>query len=313
MVAVADAEPASRDFVARQAPEATFYPSFDALLQDARIDAVLIAVPAPLHRAVAEQAFERGLHVYLEKPIAATLEDGEAIVAGGKGAATIARIGFNCRFNPLYLQMRDRIKSGGIGDPVAVRTALTACWPQEATWRLSPSQGGGALLELASHHVDLLRFLFNAEVTGVTASTWSNRGTDEAAMLQLSLTNGVHAQTLVCYGTAEEDRFEVYGSEGKLVVDRYNSLVVEHQPLRASGGIGAAIRRAVAEVSAIPYGLAKRRAPGQEPSFASSLAAFITCVRERRTEPPTLEDGLASLRVIDAARRAAATNRAAGQ
>ena len=305
MVAIADTDPGAQAFAATSAPEATWYSSVDAMLAKSEIDAVVVAVPPSCHRTVATEAFERGLHVYLEKPIAASLDDGEAIVAAWRRAGTVARIGFNCRFNLLYREMQAGIASGSIGSPVAVRSSLTAGWPNDAAWRPNPSRGGGALLELASHHVDLLRFLFNTEIAHVSATTWSNREDDEAAMLQCSLTNGVHAQTLVCYGTVEEDRFEVYGSEGKLVIDRYNSLVVEQVPLRATGGIAASLQRTRRELGALPYGLAKRRAPGQEPSFAASLSAFVTSAVEGRSGTPSLDDGLASLRVIDGARRKA--------
>ena len=290
-------------FVTSHASGATYFNSVESMLDNAALDAVIIAVPPKLHRSVATMAFDRGLHVYLEKPIATTIDDAEAIVAAWQRAGTVAQVGFNCRFNALYREMRDHVNRGAIGDPVAVRSSLTACWPDSATWRLSPSGGGGALLELASHHIDLLRFLFDAEVADVRAATWSNRGDDEAAMLQCALSNGVHAQIFICYGTVEEDRFEVYGSDGKLVIDRYNSLVVDQLPLRATGGIGGSVRRTIREFSALPYGLAKRRAPGQEPSFSGSLSAFVSCAAEKRPATPSLLDGLASLRVIDSARR----------
>jgi myo-inositol 2-dehydrogenase/D-chiro-inositol 1-dehydrogenase len=305
VVAIADPDPVSREFCSRHAPEARWFPTFDGLLAEVTIDAAVIAVPAPLHLREATRAFETGLHVYLEKPIATSVGDGEAIVAAWRRAGTVARIGFNCRFNRLYRELRLRIAGGTIGKPLAVRSSLTASWPEEATWRLAASSGGGALLELASHHVDLLRFLFDVEVVSSRAETWSNRGPDEAAMLQLRMANGVQAQTLVCHGTVEEDRVEVYGSEGKLVVDRYNSLAVEAVPVLATGGIGSALRRATRELSRIGYGFEKARATGNEPSFAASLAAFVTAAREGRDGAPSLEDGLASLRVIEAARAGA--------
>jgi myo-inositol 2-dehydrogenase/D-chiro-inositol 1-dehydrogenase len=305
VVAVADPDPTVDSFVAGAAPAATCHRSVESMLTSTDLDALVIAVPPPRHREVAVMAFDRGLHVYLEKPIAASLDDANAIVASWRRAGTIARIGFNCRFNALYREMQSKIADGSIGKPLAVRSSLTACWPVEATWRTSPAGGGGALLELASHHLDLLRFLFGAEVAEVDGMTWSNRTDDEAAMVQCVLSNGVRAQTLICYGTVEEDRFEVYGSDGKLVIDRYNSLVVERVPLRASGGIAASLSRLRRELVAVPYGLAKRRAPGQEPSFAASLGSFISAVSAGRPGEPSLDDGLAALHAVDAARRAA--------
>jgi predicted dehydrogenase len=302
VTAIADSDAASREYATRQAPEARIFPDVQALLDGSELDAVVIALPTLWHRQAAVAAFERGLHVYLEKPIAATVADGEAIIAAWRQAGTVGVTGFNLRFNRLYRDMRDAIAAGAIGEPIAARSSFTACWPGEATWRLSPSTGGGALLELASHHVDLCRFLLKSEVAAVDAAIWSNRGLDEAGMLQLRLENGVHVQMQVGYGTVEEDRFEVYGSEGKLVVDRYGSLALERVPLQAAGGLTTAVHRLVREARAIGYGMEKRRAPAQEPSYVASLNAFVDAVHTGRQSQPDLDEGLRALRVIDLVR-----------
>lgn len=302
VVALADTDPDARAWAARQAPAATMFDDFRELLALPGLDAVVVAVPTLQHRDVAVAAFGRGLHVYLEKPIAASRPDAEAIISAWRDAGTVGVIGFNCRSSVLYRKLRSAIRDGAIGMPVAVRSALVARWPGDATWRLSPSSGGGALLELASHHVDLCRFVFDAEIEETEAVTWTNREADEAAMLRMRLSSGLHVQTLVAYGTIEEDRFEVYGTEGKLVVNRYDSLVVEHVPAAASGGLTSSLRRAAREVGAIGYGLEKRRAPGQEPSYRDALLAFLEAARAGRQRSPDLEDGLHALRVIAAAR-----------
>jgi predicted dehydrogenase len=115
----------------------------------------------------------------------------------------------------------------------------------------------------------------------------------------------VQVQLFVAYGTVEEDRWEIYGDKAKLVVDRYNSLLVDRVPLSASGGIGNAVRRVVSEVAHIGYGLEKRRAPGQEPSYAASLHAFVGAVRAGAQHSPSIIDGVAALRVVLAARGSA--------
>jgi predicted dehydrogenase len=306
ITAIADSDAASRAHAAREAPAARIMTDVDELLQAPDLDAVVIALPTLAHRDAAVAAFERGLHVYLEKPIAANVSDGEAIADAWRRAGTVGRIGFNLRFNRLYREMRDAIAAGEAGSPITLRTSYVANWPDSASWRIAPSAGGGALLELASHHVDLCRFLFNTEIASVHATTWSNRGADEAAMLQLELENGVHVQMQMGYGTIEEDRVEVYGASGKLVVDRYDSLALERVPMHAAGGLATAVRRLVREGRAIGYGLEKRRLPGQEPSFTASLTAFVEAAISGTQASPDIADGLASLRVIDDARRSAA-------
>ena len=309
LVAVADSRREALEAGAAHAPGARGFSDLHELLREAQPDAVVVALPTTAHAEAALASIEAGAHVYLEKPIAVSPAEAREIHRAWIATSLVGRIGFNARFNRLYNTLRERIARGDAGTPVAVRSSFTARIPSEATWRLSPATGGGALLELASHHIDLLRFIFETEIESVTATSWSNRGDDEAAMLQLTLANGVHAQMFVAYGTIEEDSIEVYGTEGKLRVNRYDSLAVELLPPLASGGLMSAAKRLRAEVGAVGYGLEKRRAPGQEPSFAASLGAFVTAVHDRKAAKPDFTDGLRAIEVVDAARRSISDSR----
>ena len=309
LVAIADQDPSARQYAAANAPRSGFFAQTSDLLESSKPDAVVIALPTSSHRDAAVAAFRAGASVYLEKPIAATLEDAHAIREAWVASSLIGRIGFNSRFGALYLELKRAIVNGDIGTPIAARSAWTARFPDEATWRISPSTGGGAMLELASHHVDLLRFVFDTEVKSVTAESWSNRGDDQAANISLTLANGLHAQMFVSYGSIEEDRFEVYGTEGKLSINRYDSLILERAGAFARGGLATATKRLAAEVRAIGYGIAKAKAAGQEPSFAASIGAFLEAVRDGTAAKPDIEDGVRALEVIDAARRSDAESK----
>ena len=305
VVAVTDSDPAAREYVAAHAPSASFFGNMDSLLETARPEAVLIALPTSLHREAALASIAAGAHTYLEKPIAPTSADATAIVDAWKQTGLIGRIGFNLRFSRLSSDMKSALSRGDIGDPVGVRTSWTARYPAESGWRVSPRDGGGALLELASHHIDLMRFLFDAEFDSVSARTWSNRGDDEAAMLTLRMANDVNVQSFVSYGTVEEDRVEIYGTEGKLTVNRYDSLIVERTGPHATGGISSAKSRMLGELSAIRHGFTRRRAAGQEPSFSASIGNFIDSVNSGVQSKPDLIDGLRAIEVVEAAREAA--------
>jgi predicted dehydrogenase len=309
VVSIADRDLLAREYVSVNAPRAQFFGDTLELLERSKPDAVVIALPTVSHRDAAVAAFESQAAVYLEKPVAPTLEDAHAIRDAWTTSTRIGRIGFNLRFGVLHLELKHAIANGDIGTPIAVRCAWTARFPEEATWRLSPPLGGGAMLELASHHVDLLRFIFETEVKSVSAEEWSNRGDDQAANISLTLSNGLHAQMFVSYGSVEEDRFEVYGTEGKLSINRYDSLILERSGPLAKGGLATATKRLVSEVRAMKYGVAKRKAPGQEPSFGASIGAFVDAVRNGRSAKPDIEDGVRALEVIDAARHSAAESR----
>lgn len=305
VVAVADADPAARDYVAAQAPSASFFENIENLLTESRPDAVLIAIPTLHHREAALASIAAGAHTYLEKPIAPTSADAADIVDAWRPTGLIGRIGFNLRFSRLSREMKAALARGDIGEPIGVRTSWTARFPAESGWRMSPREGGGALLELASHHIDLMRFLFDCDIESVAAQTWSNRGDDEAGMLTFTLGNGVRANSFVSYGTVEEDRVEVYGTGGKLTINRYDSLIVKRTGPHATGGISSAKSRMLGELKAIRHGIARRRAAGQEPSFAASIGDFIESVRSGKPGTPDLTDGLRAIEVVEAAREAA--------
>lgn len=305
IVALAETQAAGRDWAAIQIPDATAYSDYRTLLDEAEFDAVVIALPTLLHADAAVRAFARGAHVYLEKPLAASLDEADSVVAAWKRAGTTGRIGFNSRFNRLYTDLRAALRRGEIGAPLAVRTAFTAPWPLDPGWHTSVEQGGGALLELASHHIDLIRWICDTEIVSVHASAWPVRTDDEAAALLLELASGARAQIFVAHGTLQEDRVEVYGEGGKLVVNRYDSLCVQRVPLRAAGGLQTAVRRLLAELRGIPYAIAKRRHGGHEPSYSASLSAFVDAVRTGRGGKPDLQDGRVAQQVLGAARESA--------
>lgn len=310
VVAIAESDPSARDWVALRVPGAAVYEDYRSLLEKAEVDAALIALPTALHADAAATALRRGTHVYLEKPMAATLDEADAIIAAWQEGRAVGRIGFNSRFNRLYGALRDSIGRGEIGRPLVARTTFTAPWPASDGWHATAGASGGALFELASHHIDLLRWIFGTEILSVETSTWPVRETDEAAVLQLELTNGVRAQIFAAHGTVEENRIEVYGDAGKLEVNQYDSLRLKRTTLRAAGGLRAALSGLGRELMAFRYALEKRRFPAHEPSYAHSLLAFVEAVGGRGDASPDLHDGHAVQRVLTAARESAVRRRA---
>ena len=309
IVAIAEGDSTARAWAALQVPGAAIYEDYRSLLELAEIEAAVIALPTALHADAAVAAFGRRAQVYLEKPMAATLDEADAIVAAWEGAGTVGRIGFHSRFNRLHGALRDAVGRGEIGRPLVVRTTFTAPWPVGDGWHATASASGGALFELASHHIDLLRWIFGTEIVSVQTSTWPVREKDEAAVLQLELANSVRAQIFVAHGTVEENRVEVYGDAGKLEVNQYDSLRLRRTTLRAAGGLRAALVGLGLELMELGYALEKRRFPAHQPSFAHSLRAFVESVRTGDHASPDLHDGHAVQRVLTAARESAARHR----
>jgi len=306
VVALAEPVDASRAAAAALAPAAAAHADYRELLRAGGLDAVVVCAPPHLHAPSAIAAFDAGLHVYLEKPLAPSLADAEPAVQSWLRAGTIGMIGFNFRFHPQIARIRERLRDGAIGDPLAVRAVFSILPHELPEWKRTRHTGGGVLLDLASHHVDLVHHLLGDDVTRVYASTRSLRGESDHAAVQLELASGVIAQLFVSLGTVDENRLEIVGTEGKLVMDRTELLRPEHVPATQQGARARRLARAL--VALEPRRVL--RSPGAEPSFATALSAFVWSASGNAFGGPDLLDGVRNLAVIEAAERSL-TSRAA--
>lgn len=310
VVALADADPASLAAAQSLAPAARTAHDYAAVLAMPDVDAVVIALPPALHADAAVDALRQRKHIYVEKPLATTIVDGRRIVEAWQDSGLIAMMGFNYRYNPMVLHARARLAAHAVGEPIAVRTVFATARRSTPEWKRHRGSGGGVLLDLAVHHIDLVRFLLDAEVAQVSADVRSVTSEHDTAFLQLGLTSGVTVQTICSLSAVEEDRIEVYGSGGKLTIDRYGSLRVEETGAGARGALGVAVSRLIGEMSALPYAFEKRRAPLHDPSFPAAMHAFVRAINHGSAAIPTLGDGLRALAVIDAAEQSARSGQA---
>jgi myo-inositol 2-dehydrogenase/D-chiro-inositol 1-dehydrogenase len=309
ITAIADSDPASLALASASLPAAATFPDTAAMLSHARLDAVLIALPPHLHADAAVSAFNSGLGVYVEKPLASNLADGDRVIDAWQSARTAGMIGFNYRFSPLNRELRSRIRSGEIGSLVAIRSVFSSANRAVPSWKESRATGGGVLLDLASHHVDLTRFLTGQEIQSVSAEIRDMRAEADTAALTMRLDDGAVAQSFFSLGSADEDVIEVYGDRGKLSVNRMTSLRPEFTPPNATRAqrLTGLSRHAMTFLRGAPYLMSKMTSPFHEPSFRAALEHFIDCVRRGREPSPSLDDGFAALTVVEAAESSAAS------
>lgn len=151
VVAVCDID---TDRATEVAPDgARVYSDWDELLAVEELDAVWVATPPLLHRAPAVAAMERGLHVFLEKPIARTLADAIAIASAAERTGVVCAIGYQWHATEALEKLRE-----ALGDePVAFLWGVSVGPTAARTWFLERAGGGGNLLERGSHQLDLQR------------------------------------------------------------------------------------------------------------------------------------------------------------
>ncbi|MDR3302083.1 MAG: Gfo/Idh/MocA family oxidoreductase [Spirochaetaceae bacterium] len=148
----------------------------EAVLKD-KIDAVIVSVPHPQHKASALEALEAGCHVLVEKPMALNTPECDAMIAGARKAGKVLSVMSQRRFFPACARMKEAILAGKIGKPSIAQLTILG-WRDEAyyasdSWRGKwSSEGGGILINQAPHQIDLMLWFMGpfAELRGF----WGN-------------------------------------------------------------------------------------------------------------------------------------------
>jgi myo-inositol 2-dehydrogenase/D-chiro-inositol 1-dehydrogenase len=307
LVAVADVDGHARAAAARLVPAAVQVADVHQLLSVPGIDVVVICLPTHLHCPAATAAFGAGKHVYVEKPLAVDLDGGLQIRAAWRASGLVGAVGFNFRFHPLYQAARIWVATGALGEPVAVRTFFGSAPRELPQWKRRRRSGGGALLDLACHHLDLVRFVMGTEVQGVSAAIRSVRSEDDTVAVHLHLSTGTLAQVLATASAAQGDRVEIMGTRATLWADRMNGRRLRVTPTAEPTTRAARLITAAHVVGDGVLSTAERLRPSREPSFAASLAAFLDGVNGGNWSGATIDDGCRNLAVVEAAERSATT------
>jgi len=203
------------------------YTDVETLLRDVACDALDICATPDEHAPIAFAAIEAGKHVLVEKPFALSLHDCRELIAAGEHAGVTLMVAQNQRFLPTHQAARALIASGELGEIRAVRTDSIQHWAgftAAGHWQYDGARaGGGAVISVAVHRLDLLRFLVGEvrRVSAVTktASPQFVNGADEYAALTLEFENGALGQafaTVSAFRTPWSESLLVFGEHGTI-------------------------------------------------------------------------------------------------
>ncbi len=138
------------------------FASFEEALDWGAFDAVVITTPTFTHAALAAQAAQEGKHVFLEKPIALTLEECDTIIEAAAHTGVVLQVGFMRRFDPEFVAAYERIQAGEIGRPMLIKS-LTHGPGLPPAWARDLEKSNGMLAEVNSHDWDCVRWLMGAD------------------------------------------------------------------------------------------------------------------------------------------------------
>ena len=203
------------------------FDNYEELLAIDEIQAVYIASPVFCHKEQALAAAKAGKHILLEKPMALTSEESAEIAEACKAAGVKLGVGLMMRFHSYHQEMKKLIAEGKLGDIVSMRAQLT-CWYPDIpnNWRQNKAlSGGGALMDMGIHCIDLLQYISGLQakkVTGFADTQTFSYNADDSAMIVMKMDNGAMAMVDANFNipdAAAKCRMEFYGTKGSIMAE----------------------------------------------------------------------------------------------
>lgn len=171
------------------------YTDYKKLLNDKDIDVVVIATPHQEHTQIAVDSASSGKHILIEKPMATSIADCAKIIEAAKKANVKLMVGHIMQFMRSSVVAKKIIDSGELGNIVYGTSATAKKWMSSSRkeWHCNDPDGGGMLITVGIHNIDMLTWLFKSRVSSVKASIstrFHNQQADDAGMLTLQYENG---------------------------------------------------------------------------------------------------------------------------
>ena len=297
------------------------------------VDIVDCCAPNHLHYPIAKLALDSRKTIYCEKPLALTLTEAAELAQQAQNSGVPHQIAFNYRFVPAVLTARELVRQGKLGKIVQFRGAYyhSGYWDRNRplTWRMQKEfSGGGALYDLGSHIIDMIRFVTGDEYSSVSATLHTEIKTrplpeggvgevdvDDVAILQVKTHSGalgtIEASRLAT-GTEDDLSFEIYGEKGALRfhlmepnwLDWFDGAQPGAPLSQAKGFTRLAASSRYPKPAKFPAG---RSPMGWLQTHVASQADFIQRCLGQEALGATFVDGLQVQRVLTAAQESDAT------
>lgn len=219
LTAVASRNQASADAYASENKIGKAYGSYEALLADPEIDVIYNPLPNDMHAEWTIKAVEAGKHVLVEKPIALTVAEVDAMSAAAQKHGRVVAEAFMYRHHPQTIEIAKLVQSGKLGAVKYVRGLFNAYFANRDNYRFNPAQGGGALWDLGCYPLSFTRTVLGAEP--VEVSGWQvtgKTGIDETFVAQLRFPGEIYAHFECNFITPFYAEMEVMGTEARLTV-----------------------------------------------------------------------------------------------
>lgn len=277
----------------------------DAAVSDPEVDVVDVCLPTPVHREAVERAFAAGKHVFLEKPIALTLDDADAIIRAAEASDRLFMVGLVLRFWPEYVELQRRMEAGELGRPLSVSTHRLSPPADWNDWMADPSQSGGVPVDLLVHDFDQMNWLLGRPQRVFARAVGTGGAAHVLALVEYEQGEGIAEGSMLMPGSYP------FSSNIRVLCERgVAEYAFRAEPAPEGGNIGAA-DPAARGLRLYPSGGEPQTVPVESADpWGPEIAYFVECVEQGRApEQGTGEQARDALRVSLAANRSLASGR----
>ncbi len=239
LAAVCDISEAKLDWANDALPGVARYDDYADMLNNAHLDAVIIATPHYYHCPMAVEAFSKGLHVLTEKPAGVFTKQVEEMNQAAADSGKIFCIMYNQRTNPIYRKAKELVESGKLGQLkrsvwIITNWYRTQAYYDSGSWRATwAGEGGGVLLNQAPHNLDLWQWI-SGMPTAITGycyyGKYHNIEVEDDVTAFVEYENGATGAFITSTGEYPgTNRLEICGDKGKLVIEHGKLIFTELQ------------------------------------------------------------------------------------
>lgn len=279
------------------------YKDYRGLLKGEELDGILVCTPPAVNPEILDAICEARIHAFVEKPFVLSSADGRRLASAFNSAGLVNQVGYVNRWNDMFRRAKVLLSDGVIGQPLRFRSEMFSPTiirdPGDGGWRSTHANGGGAVFEMASHALDLIAFFFGPpdRVGGTSMTKVFSKRVEDVVSSTLLYDGGLSGTMYVNWSDASyrkpTNKFEVFGSSGKIQVDQHGMKIHLSEPRPEHG-----FKRGWNEIfitdafSSVPFYVR-----GIE--YTAQIFEFIDAIVSGGKSSCTFSDAAANLEVIE--------------
>ena len=204
---------------------------YNTILEEMKIDAVLVCTPPHLHYNILKKAAERGVHVFVEKPFTANESEAKELSDIFEKNNLVNQVGYVNRFNDVFKKVKELIEKSLIGKIIRFRSEMFSCTinkkNDESSWRGSHKKGGGVVFEMASHAIDLVNYIIGQpeKTVGTSMNQLYSTVVEDIVSSTFLYKNNITGTIYVNWSDDSyrkpTNNIEILGSKGKILADQH--------------------------------------------------------------------------------------------